>query len=1618
MRRVSFKFEGQANNAKDSNSYFQFGADEGQSLKTEMGVELPDDNSSGESASTAQASQTDDSPVTSAGGEELGALGPDAAAQQNVERFNDQRKDQEAQSSYVGDRSWAKKHEKPNVFDQSQIIYVVVGSLALIGGGIALLAKTQKKKNKKIYRAKAGRLDERKEVRGAFRPAKRFKKAANPAVEAPAVSGDVSSQTEVSSLVPAQAEPILLVPVPQTAGKFDFAGGLDEAGEERFESEELVESDPESSPVSNDVGLLSARPFDSSQDRELAFVDSANLSDSHFVQSSPAQFAFSELEYSGGNAPEFSGGEPATFGQDKSPDEDSKQVTKDIFQNEERANEMAADSDPELEQEANEFARNFFSDESVDNPVPAINEDEDEEAVMNSKNDDSGLEFDFDLEDAVEINDSDADFNFDMDVEEAPEKPLAELAVAADLSSSPEADEDSAEFAAMFDDSSEDLPGLELNAPTESAADVIAVADDVEIELLDSDLDLEVSGISDEVTSQAEEFDVDVDLADDLDDVIELAVEEDAPEISADLGAKIGDAVEGIGDSVSEKVDTAVDEAAEAVSGLSDSAKAAAVAAGAAGTAAGGGFLGKLFGWGKKKEVAQDTIEDAVAIEGAVDEVELDDSNTIAESDVISEVVASTESAVDVEADEVEFDLGIESEDGEVEFDLGGGESESDEFDFSLDDDEGPELLADQELISEIEVADNEIAAVAAESKQSDDSGDLSIDLLDESGEVFDLEDEPVVDAFDFADVDSAEAEKDNGFSSRDTLREPGAAKLGFSSAETLREPISTGPEVSTETESDGLGIAALGGAAAAGAAALVGLNKSTGQGDAEQESAAATASESVNDELIAKIRELETANSNLESSAKALEEKLAAKEEELAKVAESDGTAELVAKVEELEQSNKTLNESTQLLEEKLAAREEELAKVAESDGTAESKQEELVAKVEELEQSNKTLNESTQLLEEKLEAQAAEAETAIAKVEEDYAAKLEESATGQSEMAAELESVKAELEEAKSSVASEAAEQKDAELEKMQADLEAARSSDESLKQEIESLKQQLADAAAADDHDGMPTSSLMGAAGLGAAGLMGGRSLMDKTADSEPSISPADDDLKKRFEKRLKAERQARKDAEAHLEQAEQQRNDVAQTLRGLKKELVEAQKAATDKPPAKDNSLQLKALESQLERQSDKMKTLGAENDKLSAELKSAQDSIKSLKAENSEFKKKNEVAASEAGEADRAKIKSLELELQQQIQDSEAKHLVAEKQTVELRGSLVEKEQELAGKIEELTAAVEAKDKSAAEELRLRDELRKESVELTSELTSARSLISSLENEKAEFASKAALLTSQPSQEQTLLNETQEKRINELEVQLRTQKDALQQATSLAEKHAQQISVLSAELVKAKEQTATAEQKANLAPAEPKPDLAMKLKLDSLQSKLSQQAESLADYEQLKSKMADLEFLHAKQAKELATAHSVNQSSSAPPKAQATEDLKAELRSQEKRIMELESENHEAQEKLAAMMRLRAEAESRAKSPAVKKNKLASSSKSPGKRLTKGSSKDDLTRIVGIGKVYQGKLNKIGVRSYEQIAAWTKKDVQGVEEQLGLGDRIINEKWIKQAKALLKKKSKQ
>ncbi len=62
---------------------------------------------------------------------------------------------------------------------------------------------------------------------------------------------------------------------------------------------------------------------------------------------------------------------------------------------------------------------------------------------------------------------------------------------------------------------------------------------------------------------------------------------------------------------------------------------------------------------------------------------------------------------------------------------------------------------------------------------------------------------------------------------------------------------------------------------------------------------------------------------------------------------------------------------------------------------------------------------------------------------------------------------------------------------------------------------------------------------------------------------------------------------------------------------------------------------------------------------------------------------------------------------------------------------------------------------------------------------------------------------------------------------------------------------------------------------------------------------------------------------------------------------------------------------------------------------------------------DLKRIALIDAALEAGLNKLGVRRYDQIAAWVKPDVQRIGEALGLEDRINRENWIEQAQVLAK-----
>jgi large subunit ribosomal protein L21 len=61
--------------------------------------------------------------------------------------------------------------------------------------------------------------------------------------------------------------------------------------------------------------------------------------------------------------------------------------------------------------------------------------------------------------------------------------------------------------------------------------------------------------------------------------------------------------------------------------------------------------------------------------------------------------------------------------------------------------------------------------------------------------------------------------------------------------------------------------------------------------------------------------------------------------------------------------------------------------------------------------------------------------------------------------------------------------------------------------------------------------------------------------------------------------------------------------------------------------------------------------------------------------------------------------------------------------------------------------------------------------------------------------------------------------------------------------------------------------------------------------------------------------------------------------------------------------------------------------------------------------DDLKKISGVGPVLEKKLHAFGVTQYAQIAAFTKADIDKLDEALSFKGRIERDDWLGQAKAL-------
>ncbi len=63
--------------------------------------------------------------------------------------------------------------------------------------------------------------------------------------------------------------------------------------------------------------------------------------------------------------------------------------------------------------------------------------------------------------------------------------------------------------------------------------------------------------------------------------------------------------------------------------------------------------------------------------------------------------------------------------------------------------------------------------------------------------------------------------------------------------------------------------------------------------------------------------------------------------------------------------------------------------------------------------------------------------------------------------------------------------------------------------------------------------------------------------------------------------------------------------------------------------------------------------------------------------------------------------------------------------------------------------------------------------------------------------------------------------------------------------------------------------------------------------------------------------------------------------------------------------------------------------------------------------DDLAMISGIGPKMVGLLADLGIYRFDQIASWTKTNIDWVEDHLEVRGRVKREKWIAQAKKLAK-----
>jgi large subunit ribosomal protein L21 len=90
-----------------------------------------------------------------------------------------------------------------------------------------------------------------------------------------------------------------------------------------------------------------------------------------------------------------------------------------------------------------------------------------------------------------------------------------------------------------------------------------------------------------------------------------------------------------------------------------------------------------------------------------------------------------------------------------------------------------------------------------------------------------------------------------------------------------------------------------------------------------------------------------------------------------------------------------------------------------------------------------------------------------------------------------------------------------------------------------------------------------------------------------------------------------------------------------------------------------------------------------------------------------------------------------------------------------------------------------------------------------------------------------------------------------------------------------------------------------------------------------------------------------------------------------------------------------------------------KSKAAKAEKAEKPAKAAAPKKAKKAAADNLSKISGVGPVIVGKLEALGITTFQQIADFTAEDIARIDGELNFKGRIERDDWVAQAKDFLK-----